>query len=191
SNPAVAEAMLHSPRRITVIGVAPGETDAVFLDATGRAILSLNIRVDAGTAALQDTINRLMPDADVRVEAVNESVVLTGSAPSPAAAAQIQQIAAQFVSSPERVLNLLSVAASDQVTLRVRVVEVQRNTVKQLGLDMAAVLQSTGNSAFEVTRSSSFGVSGGLLGGGSVNYSDPDGDETLDATLRAFERVGL
>ncbi|MBX4158984.1 pilus assembly protein N-terminal domain-containing protein, partial [Lactiplantibacillus plantarum] len=31
SNPQVAEAMLHSPRRITVIGVAPGETDAVFL----------------------------------------------------------------------------------------------------------------------------------------------------------------
>ena len=26
SNPQVAEAMLHSPRRITVIGVAPGET---------------------------------------------------------------------------------------------------------------------------------------------------------------------
>lgn len=191
SNPAVAEAMLHSPRRITVIGVAPGETDAVFLDAAGRAILSLNIRVDAGTVALQDTINRLMPDADVRVEAVNESVVLTGSAPNPAAAAQIQQIAAQFVSSPERVLNLLSVAASDQVTLRVRVVEVQRNTVKQLGLDMAAVLQSSGNSAFELVRDSSFGVSGGLLGGGGVNYTDPDGDETLDATLRAFERVGL
>ena len=39
SNPQVAEAMLHSPRRITVIGIAPGETDAVFLDAAGRTIL--------------------------------------------------------------------------------------------------------------------------------------------------------
>ena len=57
SNPQVAEAMLHSPRRITVIGVAPGETDAVFLDAAGRTILSLRVRVDAGTSALQDTLN--------------------------------------------------------------------------------------------------------------------------------------
>ena len=47
SNPQVAEAMLHSPRRITVIGLAPGETDAVFLDAAGRTILTLRIRVDA------------------------------------------------------------------------------------------------------------------------------------------------
>ena len=47
SNPQVAEAMLHSPRRITVIGIAPGETDAVFLDAAGRTILSLRVRVDA------------------------------------------------------------------------------------------------------------------------------------------------
>src|SRR5690606_26205698 len=151
----------------------------------------LTIRVDAGTAALQDTISRLMPDSDVRVEAINESLILTGTVSNPAAAARAQQIAAQFVSAPERVLNMLSVTGSDQVTLRVRVIEVQRNTVKQLGLDMEAVLQSTGNSAFEIVRDSSFGVSGGLLGGGGVNYSDPDGDETLNATLRAFERVGL
>lgn len=186
SNPAVAEAMLHSPRRITVIGIAPGETDAVFLDASGRAILSLSIRVDAGTAALQDTISRLMPDSDVRVEAVNESLILTGTVSNPAAASRAQQIAAQFVSSPERVLNMLSVTGSDQVTLRVRVVEVQRNTVKQLGIDMEAVLDSA-NDAFTISRGNSFGVSGGLLGGGGVEYESDD----FDATLRAFERVGL
>jgi pilus assembly protein CpaC len=40
--------MLHSPRRITIIGLQPGETDAVVLDSSGRTILSLRIRVDAG-----------------------------------------------------------------------------------------------------------------------------------------------
>ena len=52
SNPQVAEAMLHSPRRITVIGITPGETDAVFLDAAGRTILSLRVRVDAAERLL-------------------------------------------------------------------------------------------------------------------------------------------
>jgi pilus assembly protein CpaC len=33
-NPVVAEAMLHSPRRITIIGLQPGETDAVVLDSS-------------------------------------------------------------------------------------------------------------------------------------------------------------
>ncbi|MBU4039025.1 MAG: pilus assembly protein N-terminal domain-containing protein, partial [Alphaproteobacteria bacterium] len=55
-NPMVAEAMLHSPRRITIIGLQPGETDAVVLDASGRTILSLRVRVDAGVSALQDTL---------------------------------------------------------------------------------------------------------------------------------------
>ena len=45
SNPRVAEAMLHTPRRITMIGLEGGETDAVFLDASGRAILALRVRV--------------------------------------------------------------------------------------------------------------------------------------------------
>jgi pilus assembly protein CpaC len=80
ANPQVAEAMLHSPRRITVIGVAPGETDAVFLDAAGRTILSLRVRVDAGTSALQDTLGRLAPGGEIRAEAVNDSVILSGVA---------------------------------------------------------------------------------------------------------------
>ena len=86
SNPQVAEAMLHSPRRITVIGVAAGETDAVFLDAAGRPILSLKVRVDAGVSALQDTINRIAPGSQVTAEAINDSVVLTGLVTSPAEA---------------------------------------------------------------------------------------------------------
>ena len=83
SNPQVAEAMLHSPRRITVIGVAAGETDAVFLDAAGRTILALRVRVDAGTSALQDTLSRVAPGANIRAEAVNDSIILTGTAASP------------------------------------------------------------------------------------------------------------
>jgi pilus assembly protein CpaC len=41
---------------ITIIGLQPGETDAVVLDAAGRTILSLRVRVDAGVSALQDTL---------------------------------------------------------------------------------------------------------------------------------------
>jgi len=53
ADPRVAEAMLHNSRRITIIGVGPGQTDAVFLDAAGRPILSLKVRVDTGVSALQ------------------------------------------------------------------------------------------------------------------------------------------
>ncbi|GAA0197154.1 pilus assembly protein CpaC [Brevundimonas nasdae] len=191
SNPQVAEAMLHSPRRITIIGLGAGETDAVFLDAAGRQILTLRVRVDAGTGALQDTLNRLIPGGTVRAEAVNDSIILTGMVVSPAQADQAQRIARAFVSAPEKVLNMVSVAGSDQVTVKARVVEVQRTAVKQLGLDVSAVLNSVGD-GLSFANSATFGVNGSILGGGSLGYTDQSGDgNRLSTRLRAFERAGL
>lgn len=191
SNPQVAEAMLHSPRRITVIGLAPGETDAVFLDAAGRTILSLRVRVDAGVSALQDTLNRLVPGGTVRAEAVNDSIILTGSASSPAQADQARRIAGAFVSAPEKVLSMIDVAGSDQVMVKARVVEVQRSAVKQLGLDVNAVLNSVGD-GLSYAQGATFGVNGSQLGGGVLNYLDESGDgNRLSTSLRAFERAGL
>lgn len=239
SNPQVAEAMLHSPRRITVIGLAPGETDAVFLDAAGRTILALRVRVDAGTSALQDTLSRIAPGSDIRAEAVNDTIILTGLAASPADATRAQQVARAFVSAPEKVLNMISIAGSDQVTLKVRVVEIQRTAIKQLGFDTNAVLGRVGEAQGIFGQAATFAVNGGLLGGFTGGYfndstvqpqmlvpcsggldpnaqcfqiirgpNDPGGignwdtaqpratvgDDGLnkgEATIKAFERVGL
>ena len=171
SNPAVAEANVHSPRRITVIGIAPGETDAVFLDAAGRQILTLRVRVDAGTSALQDTLSRIAPGAQVHAEAVNDSIILTGMVTSTAEAERIVSVARAFVSAPEKVLNMLSVAGSDQVTLKVRVVEVQRNAIKQLGL-ATNVVYNDGNSSIGFGRGNTWGANGNYLGGAGLCYGE-------------------
>ncbi|MBA4803557.1 MAG: type II and III secretion system protein family protein [Brevundimonas sp.] len=190
-NPAVAEAMLHSPRRITVIGLAPGETDAVVLDNAGRAILSLRIRVDAGVSALQDTLDRVIPDSRVRAEAVNDSVILTGVVSSPGEADRASQVARAFVTAPEKVINMMTVEGSDQVMVKARIVEVQRTAIKQLGLDVDAVLSSVGD-GLSFAQGATFGVSGSQLGGGILNFIDRSGDgNVLDTNLRAFERAGL
>ncbi|WAC60487.1 type II and III secretion system protein family protein [Brevundimonas sp. SL130] len=191
SNPQVAEAMLHSPRRITVIGVAPGETDAVFLDAAGRTILSLRVRVDAGTSALQDTLTRLIPGGSIQAEAVNDTIILTGTVTSPSQADQARRVAGAFVSAPEKVINLIGVTGSDQVTVKARIVEVQRSAVKQLGMDVSAVLNTVGD-GLSLSQTSTFAVNGSLLGGGGVGYSDSSGNgNSLSATVKAFERAGL
>lgn len=190
-NPTVAEAMLHSPRRITIIGVAPGETDAVVLDSAGRSILSLRIRVDAGVSALQDTLSRLMPGSSIRAEAVNDSIILSGQVDSPGEADRASQIARAFVSAPEKVLNMMTIAGSDQVMVKARVVEVQRSAIKQLGLDVDAVLNNVGD-GLRLFQGATFGVSGNQLGGGILNYLDQAGDGSRVSTnLRAFERAGL
>ncbi|MEY4556654.1 MAG: hypothetical protein RL093_1773 [Pseudomonadota bacterium] len=190
-NPMVAEAMLHSPRRITIIGLQPGETDAVVLDTAGRTILSLRIRVDAGVSALQDTLGRVMPGSQVRAEAVNDSIILTGPVSSPGEADRAAQVARAFVSAPEKVINMMTIAGSDQVMVRARVIEVQRTAIKQLGLDVNGVLNSVGD-GLSFAQGATFGVSGSQLGGGVLNYLDQAGDGSrLSTNIRAFERAGL
>lgn len=190
-NPLVAEAMLHSPRRITVIGLAPGETDAVVLDNAGRTILSLRVRVDAGVSALQDTLSRVMPGTNVHAEAVNDSVILTGTVLSPGEADRATQVARAFVSAPEKVINMMTITGSDQIMVRARIVEVQRTAIKQLGLDATAVLASVGN-GLSLTQGATFAVNGNQLGGGIIRYTDSAGDgSSMNTALRAFERAGL
>lgn len=164
-NPLVAEAMLHSPRRITIIGLAPGETDAVVLDNAGRTILSLRIRVDAGVSALQDTLTRVMPGVAVHAEAVNDSVILTGTVYSPGEADRASQVARAFVSAPEKVINMMTIAGSDQILVKARVVEVQRNVIKQLGLSTDLVIND-GIQAHGFSRTNTFAVNGGSQSGG-------------------------
>jgi len=166
-DPTVAEAMLHSPRRITIIGLQPGETDAVVLDAGGRTILSLRIRVDAGVSALQDTLSRVMPGSEVRAEAVNDGIILTGPVGNPGEADRAAQVARAFVSAPEKVINMMTIAGSDQVMIKARVIEVQRSAIKQLGLSTNAVVNS-GTNFVSAGRANSYGVNGAQVGGGSV-----------------------
>ncbi|HEX8571102.1 MAG TPA: type II and III secretion system protein family protein [Caulobacteraceae bacterium] len=193
SNPKVADVVLRSPRRLSVLGVGPGRTDAVFFDASGRQILSLDVRVGQDVAALAEMVQRLTPGSQVKVESVADSIVLSGMVASSGDADRVVRLAERFAGKPELVLNMLSVAGKEQVMLKVRVVEMQRSVIKQLGVDLSGVINATGASPFIFETESTFGVNGVRLGGGAgqlVNRLD-GGRDRLTSTLQAFERVGL
>ena len=170
TNPLVADAVLRNPRRIYVLGLATGSTDAVFFDTAGRKILSLNIRVDQDTSLLSTTLKSVLPTGTIQVVPLKDSVILSGIVMNAADSEKASRIAAQFVSSPEKVLNMLSIAGKDQVMLEVRIVEVQRNIIKQLGVDLNAVLGQLGETQYSFGMSPTFGVNGSLLGGMKGGY---------------------
>ena len=193
TNPAVADAVLRSPRQIYVLGMTSGQTDAILFDASGRRILSLNIRVDTDTGALADTINRVLPGSRVQVEPIGDAVILTGMVASAGDADKAAQIALRYVSKPDQVLNMLSIAGKDQVMLRVRVVEVQRSVIKQLGVNLNAIIQQ-GSGALTLGQAANFSINGTLGGGITVggNYTGSNSPaDILNGSIRAFERVGL
>ncbi|MGH6955622.1 MAG: type II and III secretion system protein family protein [Caulobacteraceae bacterium] len=165
SNPDVAQAVLRTPRRIYVTAMHTGATDAVFFDAAGRRILALNIRVDINTLAIGETIDRILPGAHVDAEAINQSVILSGTVMSAADADKAVQIARAAVGKPDNVLNMLTIAGKDQVMLKVRIVEMDRRVIKQLGINWSAVINQAGSTQFLLGQAATYGVNGALLGG--------------------------
>jgi pilus assembly protein CpaC len=193
SNPGIAQAVLRTPRRIYVLGMKSGVTDAEFFDAYGRRILALTIRVDINTAAVADTINHVIPDAQVKVEAINDSIILSGVVSNAGDSDKALQIARAAVVAPTNVLNMLSITGSEQVMLKVRIVEMDRQVIKQLGVNWQAILAQANSPQFAVATASTFGINGALLGGlvGKALGQSKSGDNSIMAQLRAFERVGL
>ncbi|MET0294463.1 MAG: type II and III secretion system protein family protein [Phenylobacterium sp.] len=173
TNPLVADAVLRTPRRIYVLGVSSGQTDAVFFDASGRRLLSLDIRVDQDTTAVAQSINRVLSRADVRVDAMNNSLILSGRVASASDSDKAVQIARAAVpnNDPKLVINMLSITGKDQVMLKVRVVEMQRSVIKQLGFNTSAVLGQLGETQYLLGQVATFGVNGGLLGGFSGGWN--------------------
>ena len=171
SNPKVADVVLSTPRRIYVTGIGAGQTDAIFFDAAGRQLLSLNIRVDQDISALGQTLNRLLPGSDIRIEGLGDSLILSGEVRNAAEADKALRLAQGMVAKPEMVVNMLAVGGSVQVMLKVRVVEVSRTVIKQLGVNLNAIYNQIGNGQILANTASTFGVNGALLGGLMAGYS--------------------
>ncbi len=171
TDPKVADVVLSTPRRIYVTGVAAGQTDATFVDGVGRRILHLDIRVDQDWTAASDTLATLMPGTRIQVHAANSNLILTGEASSAGEADRALKLVGSFVDDPRRIVNLITLTGGDQVMLKVRIAEVDRTVIKQLGFDLGAVLGAVGGPQYALAKAVTYGVAGTLLGGVTGGYS--------------------
>ncbi|MEM1364134.1 MAG: type II and III secretion system protein family protein [Pseudomonadota bacterium] len=88
-----------------------------------------------------------------------------------------------------QIINLLKIAAEDQVTLKVTIAEVQRSVMKQMGFS-GQFSAGNGGMAFRVGKGFSSGL-GNQQGTGSISAGGSIGDFGFDANLHAFERAGV
>lgn len=188
SQPTVVDAVVRSPKRVYLLGLTIGETNVFFFDSQSRQILNLEIQVERDVDALGALIRRVMPDSRVEIEAVNDNIVLRGVAQSPSEAANASALAGRFIGDVEKVINMMTVREREQVMLKVRIVEMQRQLMKQLGISTnGTVLLS--DAAFTFASANAVSTTGGLgLTGSKVNTGDL---EQLDASFQAFETNGL
>jgi pilus assembly protein CpaC len=136
SNPEIAEAVLVSSNQVVVNGRAFGQINLIAWEKNSTRFIIFEVYVRTNLSLIDSQIRALFPKDDIRLSQANGSVVLSGTVHDPKVAAQADAViqAAGF-----KTVNLLESPILDliQVQLQVRVAEVNRNRIKELGTSYA------------------------------------------------------
>jgi pilus assembly protein CpaC len=132
-NPEIADIVPISDTSVYVLGKKTGTTSLTLYDRANRLIAVVDIAVGPDVMTLKHQLADLVPGGEVSARMSNESVVLEGIVRNAVDADRAVQIAETY--APGHVVNLLSLASSQQVMLEVRFAEIKRSALMQLGLN--------------------------------------------------------
>lgn len=161
-----------------------------FVDEAAQVVNRITVRKPGGKFAdAAVAIASVSPGGAVTVTPAGESLVLSGTVDTPEQAANVVQVASQFVDDPAKLVNRMTVAAPTQVNLQVRIAEVNRNVDRQLGIRWGALGVSSGSGDTQI----------GLIGGGNINttggwgvgFSHSSPKLNVDVLLQALSEEGL
>ena len=186
ANPKIANAVIRSSRRVYLIGVEVGQTNIFFFDAAGRQLAGFDIAVTRDLNGVRAALRHTMPEANINIEGVGEGVMLTGTVSSPAESQHAFDIASRLVGDSGKVVNGITVTGRDQVMLKVTVAEVQRDVIKQLGIDLSGGF-NYGSAVINFNSTNPFSATGQSLSDSFLTGTLPK----VSATLRAMERAGV
>jgi pilus assembly protein CpaC len=136
SNPEIAEAVLVAPDQVLVNGKAFGQVNFIAWEQKGSRFLVFDVFVRTNLSLIDAQIRALFPKDDIRLSQANGSVVISGSVANVKTGEQVEQVvqAAGF-----KTVNMLQSPVKDmtQVQLQVRVAEVSRSRLRDLGSSFA------------------------------------------------------
>lgn len=215
ADPEVADAVTRTSTRLYLFGKAVGQTNVFIFGANGEELVTLDLVIERDISTLQAQLKRFIPDSDINVEIISDNIVLTGSVRTPQDAAQAERLAQIFVTGGEattrnisassttatgdatvalfneqrqtsQIVDMLTIEAEDQVTLKVTVAEVSRQIVKQLGFSGTISGQSGAISFQNPTNlgASTDWVSGNTLAGKLGGFD-------ISTFVNAMEQAGV
>ncbi len=189
TDPEVADVYVHGKRKVSVIGKEIGQTTLRVFDADHKLIRSTDVMVTYDLPAVRRALKQFLPAEHIGVSMVNTRMALTGEVTSAESASTAVEIAEEFVhgkltaeqaetrkkrndaeeSSP--VINLMKIASGQQVMLRIRIGEIQRNALKNLGVNLTAF---------------NGGETGFMIGTGTGQFGDHSGDNPAFSSGKFF-----
>lgn len=144
ANPDLIDVTAVQSSKLYVVGKQVGDTNLIALDSKGDIVRRIDIHVSYDIMAIQSLVDDLFPNEQVKVGAVHDQVLLTGSVSNPSVASRVANIVGHYVSDLQDISdkpvdylisNLMDVRGEQQVMLQVRIVEANRTILKELGVD--------------------------------------------------------
>lgn len=175
SDPATADVQVVSPTLLFVHGKKVGDTSVYAVDANDNQIYSATVSVTHNLTKFKNAMKTVAPGSDIHIRTVDGGIMLDGFAKSQQEAENVRSLASAFIGENEKIVNMIQAAGSDQVALKVKIVEMQRNDLKRFGINLQTVL-TPGGMVLQ------------LLQGSDVEI---DTNGVLNGTLTEVDRTGL
>ncbi len=133
SEPAIADAVVVSPREVVLNAKSPGQTTALVWHRGG--VSRYEIAVQPDLSDLEQQIKTALPSEAIRVSSSKDAILLTGVVTGPEVAQRAAAIASMHAKT---VVNLLQSPQPEnrQVMLQVKFATVDRTALSQLGMNI-------------------------------------------------------
>lgn len=147
---AQVDVLLLSPNEIYLLGKTVGSTNVVLVDRAGGCT-ALDVTVAMDVTSVQSAFTTLLPDEKgIKVSSAYDSIVLMGTVSDATKVDRAIEIASAYVRDGgggkngrnQRVLNMLTVGAPQQVMLEVKVAEVSKAVLDRFGIDFTRAYAS-------------------------------------------------
>ena len=132
----IADVQVRSPTQLYLFGKKTGETTISATTKGGAVVYAATVRVGNNLDSVQQMLGLAMPEAQVVATPMNGLILLTGTVLAPEDAAEAERLVQAFVGDTTKVLSRLKTATPLQVNLQVRVAEVSRSFVKNIGVNL-------------------------------------------------------
>lgn len=139
ADPSIADIQVPNPLRIFIFGKKPGRTTFFALNAEGEPVDSFTIVVSYSDEDLRRLLRAELGDIPIEVTNTPRGMVLSGIVPNAEMAEKIRTAAIRLAGEGNTLVNNLQISGSVQVSLRVRVAEVSRSVIKELGVNWEAI----------------------------------------------------
>lgn len=134
AEPKIAQIVANNNNSVYVRGEDMGSTNILVYDKSHRLLEVIDVNVGFDASAAQAAIDRSMPNDHIVVTGLGTGLLLSGEVPNPGDAARARSIAERY--APKQVTSELTIAASQQIMLQVRILEADRSALKDFGISL-------------------------------------------------------